>query len=319
MLIFDAGTGIRGLAKSLMGAKSLELDLFFTHTHFDHVCGFPFFAPAFEADTRLRIWAGHLSPERKINEVLGYVMREPLWPVQLEYMAAKISFCDFIAGEVLRPKDGIVVRTTPLNHTNGATGYRIEYDDRSICYITDTEHFPDRLNQDIVDLIKGTDIFIYDWEHLFSVLPLAELDKAAGKDMAFFRDWVNHPDYTDYWRTLANEERYQGVQVPVLQIGGWYDFFTAGTLHNFVGMRERGGSELARANQRVVMGPWVHGASRFTHAGDVDFGKGSVLDLNQIELRWFDHWLKGIDNGITTEPPLRLFIMGTGQWRDEDE
>jgi len=162
VLIFDAGTGIRGLAKSLMGAKNLELDLFFTHTHLDHVCGFPFFAPAFEADTRLRIWAGHLSPERKINEVLGYVMREPLWPVQLEYMAAKVSFCDFTAGEVLRPKDGIVVRTTPLNHTNGATGYRIEYDDRSICYITDTEHFPDRLNQDIVDLIKETDIFIYD-------------------------------------------------------------------------------------------------------------------------------------------------------------
>ena len=162
VLIFDAGTGIRNLAKSLMGVKSLELDLFFTHTHFDHVCGFPFFAPAFKSDTRLRIWAGHLSPRRQINEVLGYVMREPLWPVQLECMAAKISFCDFIAGEVLRPKDGIVVRTTPLNHTNGATGYRIEYDDRSICYITDTEHFPDRLNQDIVDLIKETDIFIYD-------------------------------------------------------------------------------------------------------------------------------------------------------------
>ena len=207
VLIFDAGTGIRGLAKSLMGAKSLELDLFFTHTHFDHVCGFPFFAPAFEADTRLRIWAGHLSPERKINEVLGYVMREPLWPVQLEYMAAKVSFCDFTAGEVLRPKDGIVVRTTPLNHTNGATGYRIEYDGRSICYITDTEHFPDRLNQDIVDLIKETDIFIYDCTYTDDEYPdhvdwghstwQEGVKLAAEADAKTFVVFHHNPDHND--------------------------------------------------------------------------------------------------------------------------
>jgi putative CocE/NonD family hydrolase len=67
------------------------------------------------------------------------------------------------------------------------------------------------------------------------------------------------------------------------------------------------------------MGPWVHPASRFTHAGDVDFGKASVLDLNQIELRWFDHWLKGRDNGAEQDPPLHIFVMGSNTWRDEQE
>ena len=163
------------------------------------------------------------------------------------------------------------------------------------------------------------DIFIYNWEQLFSALPLKDLDNSAGKDMAFFREWVDHPDYDDYWKALAIEERYQDVQVPVLQVGGWYDFFTAGTFKNFVGMQEGGGSELARGNQRVVMGPWVHRASAFTHAGEVDFGNASVLDLNETELRWLDHWLKGKDNGAEADAPLRIFVMGANEWRDEQE
>ena len=162
LLIFDAGTGIRNLAKSLLTNKHLELDLFLTHTHFDHVCGFPFFGPVFKPDTQLRIWSGHLLPERKIREVLGFVMTDPLWPIQLEDLPANISFCDFSEGDVLRPKEDIVIRTAPLNHPNRATGYRIEFRGRSICYVTDTEHFPDRLNGNIIDLIKNSDIFIYD-------------------------------------------------------------------------------------------------------------------------------------------------------------
>lgn len=162
LLIFDAGTGIRGLANSLPLNKHLELDLFLTHTHLDHVCGFPSFAPAFKPDTQLKIWAGHLLPERKICEVLGSLMADPLWPVQFEDLPANISFCDFFAGDVLRPKGDILIRTAPLNHPNRATGYRIEYCGRSICYITDTEHFSNKLNGNIVDLIENSDVFIYD-------------------------------------------------------------------------------------------------------------------------------------------------------------
>ena len=163
------------------------------------------------------------------------------------------------------------------------------------------------------------DIAIYNWDQLFSVLSLRDIARAAGKDVQFYQDWIDHPDYDDYWKPLANKDRYQDIKVPILQIGGWYDFFTAGTFNNFVGMRERGGSALAKNHQRAIVGPWVHRASTFTHAGEVDFGKDSVLDIMDIELRWFDHWLKGKNNGAEQDAPLKLFVMGTNQWRDEQE
>ena len=162
-------------------------------------------------------------------------------------------------------------------------------------------------------------IDVYNWDQLFPTLPLKELPGAAGKDISYYQDWIDHPDYDDYWKALAIEERYEDIKVPVLQIGGWYDFFTEGTFKNFVGMGKRGGSELARGQQRAVVGPWVHRASALTHAGEVDFGKASVLDPMQIELRWFDRWLKGVSNGVEHEAPLRLFVMGSNKWRDESE
>ncbi len=163
------------------------------------------------------------------------------------------------------------------------------------------------------------DIMVYNWEQLFSTLPVNDLDRRAGKRVDFYQDWVEHADYDDYWKALAVEERYEDVRIPVLQIGGWYDICAAGTFHNFVGMRARGGTKTARANQRAVVGPWIHSASSLTHAGEVDFGRESMLDLQEVELRWFDHWLKGIDNGAADDPPLRIFVMGANEWRDERE
>ena len=163
------------------------------------------------------------------------------------------------------------------------------------------------------------DIMVYNWEQLFATLPVKDLDRAAGKQVDFFQDWVRHPDYDDYWKALAIEERYEDVEIPVLQIGGWYDICAAGTFHNFVGMRERGGSDLARANQQAVVGPWVHSASEFTNAGQVDFGRESKLDLLKVELRWFDRWLKGLPNGAENDARLRIFVMGTNEWRDEQD
>ena len=159
----------------------------------------------------------------------------------------------------------------------------------------------------------------FNWEQVFNTLPLKDLDAAGGKELPYLKDWIAHPDYDEYWKALAIEERYQDIKVPVFQIGGWYDFFTAGTLLNYVGMQEKGGSDLARGNQRVIMGPWVHAASTLTHAGEVDFGKDSVLDLRAIELMWFDRWLKGERNGIDEEAPVRIFVMGANEWRDEQE
>ena len=162
-------------------------------------------------------------------------------------------------------------------------------------------------------------IDLYNWDQMFRTLPIADIPEAAGKDIPYYQDWIDHPDYDEYWRRLAIDERYGDVAVPVLQVGGWYDFFTAGTFNNFVGVREGGGSEAARSNQKAVVGPWVHPVALTTHAGGVDFGNDSVVDLRATELRWFDRWLKGEANGIDDEPPLRIFVMGANEWRDENE
>jgi phosphoribosyl 1,2-cyclic phosphodiesterase len=94
--------------------------------------------------------------------VLHHLMMAPLYPVSLDIFQAAVSFNDFKAGDVLRPRPGVTLRTTPLNHPNGATGYRIEFGGKAICYITDTEHYPDRIDDTILQLVRGADVMIYD-------------------------------------------------------------------------------------------------------------------------------------------------------------
>jgi phosphoribosyl 1,2-cyclic phosphodiesterase len=163
-LIFDAGTGLRLLGESLCrdATGNLEVDLFFTHTHFDHICGLSFFKPLFTHDNKVRLWAGHLAPILRLIDVVKQLMMAPLYPVTLDIFNAKVEFRDFRSGETLRPAPGVRLRTAPLNHPNGATGYRIEHGGKSICYITDTEHRGGAPDQVVVDLCRGADVMIYD-------------------------------------------------------------------------------------------------------------------------------------------------------------
>ena len=89
-------------------------------------------------------------------------MMDPLWPVQLKDVKGRITFHNFSAGEVLKPVCGVDVNTAALNHPNGATGYRVNYKNKSVCYVTDTEHFSDRLDENILSLVKDADVLIYD-------------------------------------------------------------------------------------------------------------------------------------------------------------
>lgn len=162
LMVFDSGTGIRALGDVLAKAGPVDLDLFFTHTHFDHICGLPFFAPAYIPQSRLRLWAGHLPPGQTLRGVVQSLMSPPLFPVPVEIMSAEVDFKEFACGSALRRPGGVTLRTGALNHPNGAVGYRIEYGGRALCYITDTEHYPGRRDPQVMELVRGADMMIYD-------------------------------------------------------------------------------------------------------------------------------------------------------------
>lgn len=162
LLIFDAGTGLRDLGTELAANGPVSTDLYLTHTHFDHICGLPFFAPFFTPGNQIRLAAGHLLPDNDLRNVLVEMMMAPLFPIPPAAFHADVSFQNFVMGDVLLPGDGITIRTAPLNHPNKATGYRIEYDGRSICYVTDTEHEEGSRDANIVGLIQDADLVIYD-------------------------------------------------------------------------------------------------------------------------------------------------------------
>ncbi len=161
-LIFDAGTGIRNLGHWLMRKGVFDAHLLLSHTHWDHINGFPFFSPAFHDDSSFTIMAGHVSDDGGIKRILAGQMTTPTFPVPLDAMRSKLHFEDFRAGEDFNLHNDVKVRTVPLNHPFGATGYRVEYKGKSMCYVTDTEHVPGKPDENILALIEGADLVIYD-------------------------------------------------------------------------------------------------------------------------------------------------------------
>ena len=162
LLLLDAGTGIRYLGGGLVREAPIDADILFTHTHFDHVCGLPFFKPFFQPENSFRLWAGHLRAGLTLHRVLREFMMAPLFPVPPDVFLAKLEYRDFRGGDTLTPAPGIAVRTAVLNHPNGATGYRIESGGRAVCYVTDTEHAPGKPDRNVLGLIESADIVIYD-------------------------------------------------------------------------------------------------------------------------------------------------------------
>ena len=162
LILLDAGTGMRYLGNRLVAEAPLAADIFVTHTHFDHVCGLPFFKPFFQPQNSFRLWAGHLGAGMTLHRVLREFMMAPLFPVPPEVFKASMEYRDFKGGDSHAPAPGIVVRTAVLNHPDGATGYRIEFGGKSVCYVTDTEHVPGIPDKNVLGLIAGADIVIYD-------------------------------------------------------------------------------------------------------------------------------------------------------------
>ncbi len=160
-VIIDGGSGLRNLAPEIFANPPDVLDLYFTHTHWDHVCGVPFFGPAYSPAIKTRMHAAHLTPPQGLEEVIRALMLAPLFPVPLGALQ-NCEFHGFAPGDGFEPAPGFAARTLALKHPNGAVGYRFDHAGKSICVITDTEHEAGVLDQDIVRFCDGADIMVYD-------------------------------------------------------------------------------------------------------------------------------------------------------------
>ncbi|HZD02848.1 MAG TPA: CocE/NonD family hydrolase [Actinomycetes bacterium] len=147
-------------------------------------------------------------------------------------------------------------------------------------------------------------------------LPLRSFNAFRDHKAPWYYEWLQHPTYDDYWARMDVERNYNQIDIPTLNIGGWYDIFEVGTVRNFQGMQASG------SPARLIMRPSAHAPAPGTPpttVGEVDFGPGNTLDYNAESLRFFDHYLKGVDNG---QPAVKLFVMeppdagknGSGFW-----
>ena len=134
----------------------------------------------------------------------------------------------------------------------------------------------------------------------------------------YFADWLAHPSYDDFWKELCIEEHYGEISVPALHAGAWYDIFLSGSLRNYVGLKSAANGELARHGQRLIVGIGGH-AGDGRKVGEVDFGPHAELSETETMLRWYDFLLKNIPNGLDKEKPVKIFVMGVNEWRDEDD
>ena len=153
-------------------------------------------------------------------------------------------------------------------------------------------------------------------------LPLTAWADLLGPVAPYFADYLRHPTDGPTW-DINLEHRYGEITAPMYHVTSWYDIFLHGGLANFSGLRQHARTDAARRAQKLLIGPWAHlfpyTSPTSTGTGDIDFGAAALIDLHEVQLRWFDQWLKGVDTGILDEPPVKLFVMGENRWRDEHE
>jgi putative CocE/NonD family hydrolase len=129
---------------------------------------------------------------------------------------------------------------------------------------------------------------------------------------SFYHAWLDHPEPDAYWQALSPQTHLQAIDLPMLHIGGWYDPFLRGTLHLYRDMAAR-----SQFRQQLIVGPWAH-LPWGRKVGAVDFGAAAASPCDRLQVRWFDHFLKGSDaSGFLTEPPVHLFELGRNQWRSQ--
>lgn len=138
--------------------------------------------------------------------------------------------------------------------------------------------------------------------------------RVPGQQEKLMEEWFKHPTYDEYWMEEDSARHFDRMDVPSFVVGSWYDLMCPGTIRSFVGRQHQGGPH-ARGREQLLLGPWLHaGAPKPSKVGDLQYPDNAKFDVNAHMIRWFDHYLKGIDNAVDRDPTVRYYVMGaTGE------
>lgn len=174
-----------------------------------------------------------------------------------------------------------------------------------------------RVLQPTIAGVYSGDPFI-DYDEIYRRLPLiTALDDIV--ELPNVKKWIEHSTYDEYWKAHGIRDKYDLIQAPAYFINGWYGNLLLEGWRNLNGFRLQGGSAAAREGTKIIVGPWTHAVNRVDPDWPVDFGDNATYDSLDFHVRWYDFWLKGMENGIGEEPPIKIFVMGANQWRFENE
>jgi putative CocE/NonD family hydrolase len=154
----------------------------------------------------------------------------------------------------------------------------------------------------------------HDWEQVLRTLPIDAIGDFINPTGKTWRDVLDHDTFDDYWKSVRYDDQYHEFDYPCLHVTGWYDLEDLlGAFHHYELMAA---NSPAKANQFLIAGPWSHVKSRGPHHSyaDIHLGAHAALDMDQIHLRWFDYWLKGVENGVLDEPRVKLWRGGANEW-----
>jgi predicted acyl esterase len=145
-----------------------------------------------------------------------------------------------------------------------------------------------------------------------SHLPLRTIDRVStGRTIGFYQSVLNHPTYDSFWKNLSVSDRIDRVNAAAFIAGGWYDNYVESDLDAFSALQRKG------TPARIVIGPWAHNMS--SHFRGINFGEQAWAPIRSYQAAWFDQWLNATPTKAATPAPVRIFVMGANQWRDEQE